>query len=367
MALFERKVSKAAISEPVGKAAAAGGGYTGQSMIGAYYTYQEGEARNRAMSVPAISRARDLMASVISCMPLIMYKETWNEQTQEMETTRLAPRSWLRRMSPSIPNSTLLSWLFDDIFFYGVGYLAITARTQDGYPSEFERLPAGSITRRDQSGPVFFAPSKELYFLGQELDYRNVVQFISGIQGIIYQSPGVVNTALKLESSRYRNAESLIPSGVLKQTGGEPLSPSELSSIGAQFESARKLNQIAVLNEFLSFEPSQATPDKMLLIDAANYQALECARLTNVPPYLVGVSTGSYSYQSSQQARADLYIFGVKAYAECIANTLSMDNVLPRGTMVKFDASEYLEENYLADTMDKEDMPEENTQEEIAS
>jgi hypothetical protein len=81
MALFERKVSKAAISEPVGKAAAAGGGYTGQSMIGAYYTYQEGEARNRAMSVPAISRARDLMASVISCMPLIMYKETWNEQT----------------------------------------------------------------------------------------------------------------------------------------------------------------------------------------------------------------------------------------------------------------------------------------------
>jgi hypothetical protein len=44
-----------------------------------------------------------------------------------------------------------------------------------------------------------------------------------------------------------------------------------------------------------------------------------------------------------------------------------MDNVLPRGTMVKFDASEYLEENYLADTMDREDMPAENTQEEIAS
>lgn len=366
MALFDRKVTKAAISQPVGKAAAAGGGYTGQSMIGAYYTYQEGEARNRAMSVPAISRARDLMASVISCMPLIMYKEQWNDQTKEMEEVRLAPRSWLRRMSPSIPNSTLLSWLFDDIFFYGVGYLAITARTQDGFPSEFERLPAGSITRRDQSGPVFFAPSKELYFLGQELDYRNVVQFISGIQGIIYQSPGVINTALKLEASRYRNAESSIPSGVLKQTGGEPLSPSELSSIGASFEQARRTNQVAVLNEFLSYEASMATPDKMLLIDAANYQALECARLTNVPPYLVGVSTGSYSYQSSQQARADLYIFGVKSYAECIANTLSMDNVLPRGTFVKFDADEYLEENYLADKMDEPGTPEENTQEGLA-
>jgi hypothetical protein len=78
------------------------------------------------------------------------------------------------------------------------------------------------------------------------------------------------------------------------------------------------------------------------------------------------VSTGSYSYQSSEQARADLYIFGVKAYADCIAATLSQNNVLPRGTYVKFDTSSYLDENYAADKMDSPDMPQENTQEELA-
>jgi phage portal protein BeeE len=366
MALFNR-VNKAAIS-PAPVKAAASGGYSpnsaGANLIGQYYTYIEGPARNRAMSVATISRARDLMASVISCMPLKMYNEMWNGD--EMEQVYIAPRTWLRQPDPSVTYPFLMAWTFDDLFFYGRAFWYITARTQDGYPTAFTRLPAGSVTTQDQSGPVWFAPSKEVYFQGNMIDPKDLVQFLSPIQGIVYMSEQTVATAIKLEAARYRNAESSIPAGVLKQTGGEPLSATELADLASAFNAARATNQTAALNEFLSYTETTATPDKMLLIDAANYQALECARLTNVPPYLVGVSTGSYSYQSSEQARADLYIFGVKAYADCIAATLSQNNVLPRGTYVKFDADEYLVENYAADKMDSPDMPQENTQEELA-
>jgi len=348
MALFNR-VTKAAIAPPPVKAAASGTGFS-NNQIGSYYSYNEGEARNRAMSVPAISRARDLMASVIGSMPLEMYGEMWDETKGSMEEIPLAPRSWLRRMNPALPNSTTLSWLFDDIFFYGVGYLAVTSRTADGYPASFERLPAGMMTRTDSpNGPVFFAPSKELYFNGQKLDISNVIQFISGVQGIIYQSPMVIATALKLEASRYRSAASAIPSGVLRQIGGEPLSAIDLQEIGASFELARSTNQVAVLNEFLTYEPNMATPDKMLLIEAANYQALECARLTNTPSYLLGIAVGGYSYVSNAGARSDLWSFGVKPYAECIAGTLSLDNVLPRGTFVRFSSDDYLMGDTLTD------------------
>jgi phage portal protein BeeE len=316
------------------------------------------------MSVATISRARDLMASVISCMPLKMYNEMWNGD--EMEQVNIAPRTWLRQPDPSVTYPFLMAWTFDDLFFYGRAFWYITARTQDGYPTAFTRLPAGSVTTQDQSGPVWFAPSKEVYFQGNMIDPKDLVQFLSPIQGIVYMSEQTVATAIKLEAARYRNAESSIPAGVLKQTGGEPLSATELADLASAFNAARATNQTAALNEFLSYTETTATPDKMLLIDAANYQALECARLTNVPPYLVGVSTGSYSYQSSEQARADLYIFGVKAYADCIAATLSQNNVLPRGTYVKFDTSSYLDENYAADKMDSPDMPQENTQEELA-
>jgi phage portal protein BeeE len=371
MGIFDRKVNKAAISPAPAKAAAAGAmnpGYNssnvGANMIGQYYTYREGQLRAAAISIPAISRARDLLASVIGCMPLQMYNEMWNGE--EMERVYIAPRSWLRRPDPTVPYNFLMSWTFDDLYFYGRAFWYITSRTADGYPATYSRLPAGSVTTTDMAGPVWFAPSKEVYFQGGQIDPANLVQFLSPTQGMVYSSQAAIETAIKIQDARARNASSSIPAGVLRQTGGEPLSAQELADLAAAFNTARATNQTAALNEFLTYEPTTMSPDKMLLIESANYSALETGgRIGNVPPYLIGVSTGSYSYQSSQQARMDLLFFGVKLYADAIAETLSMNNVLPNGTYVSFDYESYLEENYLADKME---MPEsENTQEEIAN
>ena len=366
MGIFNKPVTKAAISTPSVQAAV---GYApagiSKNPIDNFYNYQEGAARQRAMTIATVSRSRDLLASVIGCMPLKMYGEMFNDATGEMEELPLAPRSWLRQPDPAVTYNFLMAWTLDDLLFYGRAFWYVTERTVDGYPTKFQRLPAGSITTLDEQGPVFFHPSKSISFAGNELDYRNVIQFLSPIQGIVYSSEQTINTALKVEQSRYKNAQSSLPSGVLKQTGGEPLSAQELSEIGAAFQEARLTSQTAVLNEFLTYEASTATPDKMLMIESAQYSALDLARLCGVPPYLVGVSTGAYAYTSSEQSRADLYIFGVKPYADCIASTLSMNNVLPRGTYCKFDTDSYLEENYVADKM-PDTAPKENTQESLA-
>ena len=346
MALFGR-TRKAAISpQPVTSAAVGGyaNGAVGANMIGQYYSYIEGNARNTAMSVPTISRARDLMASVIGCMNLKMYNEIWNGQT--MEKLPLAPRTWLRRIDPMTPNNFIMSWTFDDLFFFGRAFWYTTSRTADGYPASFTRLPAAMIQTLDQAGPVWFAPSKQIVFNGGELDPANVVQFLSPIQGIIYMSQQSIATAIKLEAARYRNSSSAIPAGILRQTGGEPLSAQELADLAAAFNAARETNQTAALNEFVTYTETMTSPDKMLLIESAEFQAMEMARLCNIPPYLAGVSVGSYSYQSSAESRMDLWTFGVKAYADCIAGTLSQNNVLPNGTYVEFDVEGYLTGEY---------------------
>jgi phage portal protein BeeE len=374
MALFG-KPKTSAISVPTKVNAATGfaPGYSssnvGVNMIGQYYTYREGEARNAAISVPTINRARDLMASVIGSMPLRMYKEVWNETERKMEKEYLAPRSWIRRPDPTVPFQFLMSFTLDDLMMFGRAFWYVSSRYADGLPATMQRLPAGSITTTDQSGPVWFAPSSQVYFQGGEIDPANLIQFLSPAQGLIYSAPNAIDTALKLEAARNRNASSSIPAGILRQTeNSEPLDAQSLSDLAAQFNAARASNQTAALNQYLTYTETNATPDKMLLIEASQYQSLEMSRLANVPPYLVGVATGAYSYQSSQQARADLYLFGVKLYADAIAGALSMDNVLPRGTYVEFDADEYLEENFMADSMDnRETVIEENTQEEIAS
>jgi hypothetical protein len=271
MALFSR-VNKAAISPAPQKAAAAGalpGGYSpnsaglGAAMVGQYYTYQEGDARNRAVSVPTINRARDLMASVIGCMPLVMYNEIWNGD--EMEKVNIAPRTWLRRPDPTVTYQFLMSWTFDDLLFFGRAFWYITSRTADGYPATFTRLPAGSVTTTDMVGPVWFAPSQQVYFNGGQLDPKDLVQFLSPAQGLIYAAPGAIETALKLEAARNRNASSAIPAGILKQKGGEPLSAQELADLSAAFNAARASNQTAALNEYLDYQETLTSPDKMLV------------------------------------------------------------------------------------------------------
>ena len=367
MGLFSKKeVTKAAIS-PIPEesvSAAVGTNYYRQNKapntIGSWYTYQSGLARNRAISVPAISRSRDLMASVLASMELKMCTEIWNGN--EMETVPLAPRTWLRQLDPEMPNSFLFPWIFDDLFFFGRCFLYITSRTKDGYMASATRLPQGSIDTADAEGPVWFGKSKEIYFNGGALDPADVVQIYSPTQGMIYMSEQTIATALKLCDARFRNASSAIPAGVLKQTGGEPLSAEELGALAEAFNEARSTNQTAALNEFLTYTETTATPDKMLLIDAAEYQSKEIANLCNVPPYLLGISTGSYAYTNSAGAKSDLWTFGLSMYAQAISSALSQQ--LPRGTYVKWDVEKWLEIDSYMEKETKE--VEENTQEELA-
>ena len=92
MAIFSRKVNKAAISpQPVKAAAAGDNSYANMNskvnVFNQYYSWREGEARNQLMTIPAVSRCRDLMASVISCMPLRMYNMRWDGERMQKVTS----------------------------------------------------------------------------------------------------------------------------------------------------------------------------------------------------------------------------------------------------------------------------------------
>jgi hypothetical protein len=343
MGLFSRnKTATLATSEPEVQAAV-GWSNTGATQIGDFYAYQDGTRRARAMSLPVITRSRDLICGTISNLRLEMYREMWNGD--DMEAVSLAPRSWLDRIDKSVPNNFILAWTVDDLLFTGSAYWYVTSRSGDGYPASFTRLPSAMITLQDQQTGVRFGPSNQILFNGLPLESSDVIQFMSPIEGLNYTSTRAIETAIKIEEARFRNAASAIPAGVLQQVvGSEPLSADELASLAAAFNLARMTNQTAALNPYITYTETSATPDKMLLIDSADYSAKDLSRATSVPPYLVGVSTGSYAYTNATQSRIDLWTFGCLPFAKCIEETLSSDNVLPHGTKVKFDVDDFLGE-----------------------
>ena len=348
MALFARKPEPAkVVKAAAGYAADRTGTNAGASQIGNFFAYQSGQIRQRFMQVPTISRSRDLMVSVIGCLKLEQFKEIWNGE--QIELLPEAPRSWLSRIDKGVTNNFILSWTLDDLLFIGRAFWYCVERDSSGYPSSFTRLPAAMVTTQDQaqSNGVWFGPSKQILFQGLPIRYEDCVQFISPIQGLIYTGAVSVDTALKLEQARNRNASSLQPAVTLRQKSGEPMSAQELRDLAAAYDEARYASATSAVNEFVEVIMNTSTPDKMLLIDAAEYQAKEIARIANVPAYLVSVSIGNYSYVSSAEASRDLYKFGVKPYIDCIQETLSGNDVLPRGTVVKFDIESYLSTDYL--------------------
>jgi hypothetical protein len=116
----------------------------------------------------------------------------------------------------------------------------------------------------------------------------------------------------------------------------------ELSDLVAAWAAARQRNAIGALNSSVTWHEFNSDPSKLQLVEARKHQMTELANLCNVPQVLVGADAGTgMTYQNVQESQRALYL-SAKQYIECISQTLSMDNVLPRGRFCRLDVSDYL-------------------------
>ena len=312
----------------------------GANQIGALYAYSVGAGVERALSVPTISRARDLIVSMIGSLELRHYGTQWTGEN-EIEIP-LPPETWMRRPDPKVTRNWIMAQTASDLFFYGRAFWYVTTRYSNGFPASFQWLPAGSMSTPDQAGPQFYGQSGDVQFLGQRLRTEDVVQFLSPIQGVLGIGTRIIDIAIRLDTAAKRFASNEIAAGYLQQTGGEPMSGDELGQLALAWSEARATNAIGALNEFVKFVEFDSDPNRLQLMEGREHAALELSRLANIPPYLVGIPTGGMTYQNAQQARQDLYLFGARPFITCIEETLSLDTVLPRNRHVRFDIDAWL-------------------------
>ena len=334
MGIFSRKTEAAFASAPVQAAA-------GASYIGNFIAYQTGTAETRALSIPTVSRSRDLLAGIIGSTGLKHYSKQWNGESYDEVYLPLEP--WMETPDPKVSRSFFFVNIFSDMFFYGVAYAYITSRYSTGLPASFTWLPAANISSTEQSGvPQYYGPSKELEFNGQPLNVNDVVQFLSPIEGVLKIGAQAINTNIYLNQSADRFAALETVPGYLQQIDGEDMSGDDLGSLASAWAAARKQNAIGALSRQVQFKEFNHSPQEVIS-DQRKYQSLEMARLCNVPAYLVSAPTegASMTYQNAQQARQDLYLFGARIYMDAIEQTLSSAQCLPRNRYVEFDIEDY--------------------------
>jgi hypothetical protein len=355
VAFFSRKITTAEFASSPVKAAAG----VGMSGIPPMYAWSSGTFEQIALSLPTVSRARDLLASTISGLEFRQYIKQWNGE--EYEEIYVPNESWMENPDPKVPRQFILANTVTDLWMTGRAFWAVTSRNAtDGRPMSFEWLPSANIQTPDQVGPQFFGMPKEIEFNGIQLDPNEIITFLAPTTGLMYSGRRAVSIATHLDQYADRAATIETVPGYLQQTSaGETMSGEELGDLAAQWAQARREgNVIGALNNYVNFVEFDRDP---LEVNAAQreYQALDLSRICSVPAYLVSAPTpgASMTYQNASQARQDLWLFGAHMLATAITSRLSMNDVVSRGRYVKFDTDDLLAVGEMSDVLVEPQVP----------
>jgi Phage portal protein len=293
--------------------------------------------RSAAMSLPTISRCRDLICSAVSALPFTL----WSVDTASIPSVerQIPPAGWMTRPDPNYTRQWIIAWTVDDLMFYERSHWLVTSRYVTSFPASFARIPPGAL-HVATDGTVSIDGSPRL----DDVDPADVVEFCSPIEGLLSNGYRAISIALQLDSAADRFASTEVPAGVLEeQDGGEDLSSTELAELADAFSAARHANMTAATNKYVRYREIPYDASALQLVEGRTYQALELARLGNVPPYLVGAPAGTgMTYLNGRQAKEDLIDFGAAPYLGCIEQTLSGPNVTPRGQAVRLDQNAWL-------------------------
>jgi HK97 family phage portal protein len=297
--------------------------------------------RTLAMQVPAVSRCRNLIAGVISYLPLELYNKSTGEE--------LGSPVWLEQPDIRQPRSVTLSATVDSLIFYGVAYWRVTeVYASDLRPARFEWVANTRV-------------NAQLNAKGTEVMYYTVdgsqvpmdgpgslITFQGLTQGVLQTAGRTIQSALDIERAAAVAAQTPMATGYLKNTGAD-LPEDHVQGLLATWKASRASRSTAYLTSTLSYESVGFSPKDMMYNEASQYLATQIARAMNVPAiYISADMNGSYTYQNSVDNRKEFVSYSLQPFICAIEDRLSMDDITARGNVVKFN----VEESFLrADTM----------------
>ena len=286
--------------------------------------------RTEAMSVPALTRCRNLLAGTIGAIPLELYKKSTNEE--------LGSPAWLEQPSYSQPRSVTIAWTVDSLLFYGQAFWKVVeVYAEDGRPSRFEWIANHRVTATLDSSNTFV---KSYAVDGTTLPMDglgSLITFQSLSDGILNTGVSTIRAAIDVQKAAAVSASQPMPTGILRNNGAD-LDPKEVSGLLAAFKNARNNRSTAYLTSTLEYVPVSFSPKDMMYGEAIFNLATEIARLCNVPAYYVSADqNNSMTYANVQDERKQFLTLSLQPFITAIEDRLSMDDITARGNVVKFD------------------------------
>lgn len=302
----------------------------------------EGIDRASAMRIPTIRRARSVIAGTIGAQPLVAHRRQPDGQVVDVT----ADRQLLVQPNPNTTRQYELTWTIDDLWFRGLCWWRVLARDAQRYPTQAERIAPERVT--------VDLNARRVYVDGVD-STRDMVRFDGPDEGLLAYAGSVLSTSRQLTAAVRRAAADDIPLAVLRLAeGGTELSSeagsandgtdrSEVDALLDGWEDARRTRSTAYLNRAVEATFPQKDARSSQLAEQREAQRIDEANMANVPPRVVNApSAQPMTYSNAVAERADLVDTSLAPYLVAVEQRLSMGDVTPRGTVVRFDLSRYL-------------------------
>lgn len=273
--------------------------------------------RRDALSVPAVLRARNLICPVLGGLPLHVHGPD-----RAVRANRL-----LEQPELGVPRSVTMTRLVEDLLFDEVAWWEVVTLGFDGFPAV--------VQRRDPS-EVFVQPDGKVYVNGVLKTDAQLIRFDSPNPGLLEAAARAIRTCLLLDAAASRYAGEPVPPAYFTPAEGADPDDDEVQAALDAWAVARTTRATGYVGSALKLNTVGMTPEQIQLAESRQHAVLEIARAAGLDAEDLGVSTTSRTYFNAEDRRQSFLDFTLGPYVSAIQDRLSMGDVTPRGSYVRF-------------------------------
>ncbi len=285
--------------------------------------------RTDALSVPAVLRSRNLICPVLGGLPLRVHAPD--------RTPR--PSRLLDQPELAVPRSVTMTRLVEDLLLDGIAWWRVVTLGWDNFPADVERLDP-SIVQVQPDGSV--------YVNGVLTPDRDLIRFDSPNPAMLTAAARAIRTLLQLDAAAARYANEPAPATYFSPAEGSDPADDEVQAVLNGWAASRASRATGYVGAGLKLNTLGLTPEQMQLIESRQHAVLEVARAAGIDGEDLGVSTTSRTYFNAEDRRRAFLDFTLGPYVSAIQDRLSMGDVTPRGSYVRFDFSGFLRTDALS-------------------
>lgn len=291
-------------------------------------------SRAQAMTLAPVAKIRHTLSGSIGRFPLVAM--TGSEPT--------ARQPWITKQ-PEIgrPRVTTITWTVDALLFWGRAWFLAAERDTDGRPRRLQWVPEWNADT-DADGRLVSA-------FGKSVNQADVYRIDGPHEGLLNFGNQTLREAMETDRAARNASANPVPSIELHQTGGEPMTKTQIDELTARWNAARSRpgGGVAYTNQSIETK-THGQAAEQLLIDARNTAALNIARAAGMPAWSVdaNVPGSSLNYSNAPSRSRELIDYGLTPYMNAIESRLSMDDILPAGQWCRFDTTDLLRGDFAA-------------------